>query len=161
MAISFIYIINYCLKNCFFKKGLTLRIGIAASSGGLEKLTYFMHYSWTPLEAALSIPMFLFLVYKLVMFRWFPKEITQHQGLVRTTFHVHKNYDAVIFVDYIFYCFHVQINRTCTTSISRTPLPLFIKQYMVAHLQTDDLELRTNCKIGWLHKREGRVAQSV
>jgi len=48
---------------------LRLRFGIAVSSGGPEKLTCFMYFPWTLLEAALSIPMLLFLVCKLLMFR--------------------------------------------------------------------------------------------
>ena len=46
-----------------------LRIDIAVSSEGPEKLTYFMYFPLTPLEAALSIPTLLFFVYKLLMFR--------------------------------------------------------------------------------------------
>jgi len=59
-------------------------------------LAYLMYFLWPPLEAGLMRSMFRFsfkrgrnlsfLIYPLVLMRWFPKEITQHQALVRTIF---------------------------------------------------------------------------
>ena len=54
---------------------------------------------WPQVEAALSIltharkPQFL--IYKLLMIHWSPKEITQHQALVSTIFNVYDEYDVL------------------------------------------------------------------
>jgi len=49
--------INYFLK-IYFNKKITLKIETAASSGGQEKLTYFVYFSGSPLEAELSTSIF-------------------------------------------------------------------------------------------------------
>ena len=59
-------------------------------------LTYLMYFLWLPLEAGLTRSMFRFsfkrgrnlsfLIYPLVLMRWSPKEIIQHQALLRTVF---------------------------------------------------------------------------
>ena len=82
----------------------------AASSVGRGKLTYFVYFPWRPLEAELLIEMFcffftrdkepLFLIFMLVIIRWFPREITEHQTLVSTIFNwdlAHKFYVNFLF----------------------------------------------------------------
>jgi len=71
-------------------------IDSAASSGRQGMLTYLMYSLWPPLEAGLTRSTFCFsikrggklsfLIYPLVLMRWSPKEITQHQAQVRAFF---------------------------------------------------------------------------
>ena len=46
------------LKTIFNKKNIKLNIGSAASSGAKWKPTYFVYFSWPPLQAGLSIETF-------------------------------------------------------------------------------------------------------
>jgi len=50
----------------FVTKELKLKIDSAASNGGQGKLEHFMHFSWPPLEATLSIFQFFFFEKELI-----------------------------------------------------------------------------------------------
>jgi hypothetical protein len=61
MVILFAFI-NYIFLKMFSPKKITLKTGDAASREGEGNLTYFMYFSWPPLEAGLSLPTFRFLL---------------------------------------------------------------------------------------------------
>jgi hypothetical protein len=73
-----------------------------------------IYFPLNPLEAALSIPTFCFLfkratklfllIYTLLILRWTPEEIIQHQALEISVFNVYQFQNAVNFVDKIFCC---------------------------------------------------------
>jgi hypothetical protein len=74
----FLFITSFSKKIVLTKK-LTLKISSASSSGGQGKLTTFITFPWSPLEAGLSIYTFcflfnrgrkqLFLIYKQITMR--------------------------------------------------------------------------------------------
>jgi len=110
----FYFIHSFSQKKSFLTESLTLIIGSAASSGGQGKLTCTCFaYSWCRI-VDFSVLSF---IYTLLMIHWSPKEVSQHQALVRTIFNVYSAQELIIFVDYIFYCFYVGIIRRGTSSI--------------------------------------------
>jgi len=73
MAITFLLINSF--PNFFFHKKANVKIDSAVPRGGEEKLTHSFVSAW---GSTVNFNVLL-LIHKLVLIRWSPKEITQHQ----------------------------------------------------------------------------------
>ena len=103
----------FLLKNYFFTRKSDSKIDSATATGGQGMLTYLMFFLWPPLEVGLTRSTFRFsfkcggnlsfIICPLVLMRWSPKEITQHQALVDTIFYVYWDQEALVLFTCIFH----------------------------------------------------------